>query len=217
MDFFSCIMAIFKIVKESTHDVYLWKVEESVEQLVVGLTFRAPTQIRLAAMKSEVHKKGFLAVRHLLAQAGYTDFDLLYDDNGKPYLKDGKHISISHSFEFACIIISKYNVGIDIEQKREKIQRIASKFVNQEEADFYNTFSVTETVDYLTRVWCVKEVLFKMCNSRSLSFKDNMQVSLNAYNSLSGFGVVNQGDFNLQVASTMLDLGDFILAYSIEL
>jgi phosphopantetheinyl transferase len=35
-------------------------------------------------------------------------------------LKDGKHISITHSYQFSAIIISDQTVGIDIELQREK-------------------------------------------------------------------------------------------------
>jgi hypothetical protein len=45
-------------------------------------------------MKSELHQR-FLSVRKLLQEASYNDFDLSYDELGKPHLKDGKHISIT--------------------------------------------------------------------------------------------------------------------------
>jgi hypothetical protein len=47
--------------------------------------------IRLEGMKSEMHQRGFLS--KLLQTAGYTDFDLYYDELGKPHLKDDKYIS----------------------------------------------------------------------------------------------------------------------------
>ena len=61
---------------------------------------------------------------------GYKDKDLYYDYMGKPHLHDGRHISITHSYEFTGIIIvsSKEKVGIDIEKQRDKIIRIAKKF-----------------------------------------------------------------------------------------
>jgi len=52
-----------------------------------------------------------VSVRHLLAEAGYTDHDLYYTENGKPHLKDGKHISITHSYTFSAIIVSTQAVG----------------------------------------------------------------------------------------------------------
>ena len=54
---------------------------------------------RVMGMKSELHQRGFLSVRHLLRDFGYTDQDLFYDGNGKPHLKDGKYISITQISE----------------------------------------------------------------------------------------------------------------------
>ena len=62
-------------------------------------------------MKSELHQRGFLSVRMLLVEFGYTDEDLVYDSFGKPHLKDGKHISITHSYNFSAVVISSKAVG----------------------------------------------------------------------------------------------------------
>lgn len=210
-------MALLKIIDKLHVQVYVWKVEEEVDYLVDGLVLRQQTQERLSKMKSEVHKKGFLAVRHLLLTAGYTDLDLLYDKNGKPYLTDGNHISISHSFEYACIIISKSVVGIDIEQKRDKIQRIATKFLSSTEKEFNTLLTSDQSIEYLTRVWCVKETLFKMGDSRSLSFKDNMRTHFSAFDSLSGQAEISSQTFNLTTDFHIEDLGSFILAYAVNL
>jgi chromosome segregation ATPase len=40
----------------------------------------------------------------------------------KPHLNDNKYISITHSHEFAAIVISNQTVGIDIELQRENVQ-----------------------------------------------------------------------------------------------
>ena len=83
-------------------------------------------------MKSELHQRGFLSVRMLLVEFGYTDEDLVYDSFGKPHLKDGKYISITHSYTFSAVVISSKAVGVDIEKQREKIIKIAPKFAEKE-------------------------------------------------------------------------------------
>jgi phosphopantetheinyl transferase len=113
----------------------------------------------MEGMKSELHRRGFLSIRHLLAEAGYVDHDLYYDEVGKPHLTDGKHISITHSHEFTGIIISdSKEVGIDIEMQRDKILRIASKFTPLEE---YKTLANTDAlVRKLSIVGGAKESLY---------------------------------------------------------
>jgi phosphopantetheinyl transferase len=125
-------------------------------------------------MKSELHQRAFLSVRKLLQKAGYTDFDLFYDTNGKPYLKDGKHISISHSHEFSAIVLSDENIGIDLEMQREKIIRIAEKFAD-EPFVFAVRENKTDFISKLTVLWGIKESVFKIRNEEGISFKDHIQ------------------------------------------
>jgi phosphopantetheinyl transferase len=125
-------------------------------------------------MKSELHKRGFMSVRHLLAEAGYTDHDLFYNEAGKPHLYDDKHISITHSYIFSAIIVSDKPVGIDIEKQRDKILRIARKFTPLEE---YLTLSTSEArVRKLTIVWGAKESIYKLYAQAGLSFRKHIDV-----------------------------------------
>ena len=149
--------------------ISIWKIDESFEELVNPLNLRAESQKRVSNMKSEIHQRGFLSIRHLLRSVGYNDQDLYYDDWGKPHLKDDSFISISHSFEYSGIIISDRAVGIDIEKKRDKIKRIASKFIDYE-AHYLNS-DENRYVDKLTTIWCIKESLYKLYAQPGLSFK----------------------------------------------
>lgn len=202
-------MPLLKVIDTGNAIVYLWKIEESVDELTTGINLREASSTRLSNMKSEVHKQGFLSIRQLLKVAGYSDSELLYDTNGKPYLTDNKCISISHSFQYATIIISNENVGIDIEMKREKIKRIAAKFCSSKE------LAVVEESDNdilaLTTIWCAKEAMFKMCDSRSLSFKDHMYVDFRQ-----SICEVNANVFNKQFSFESIDLCDFLLVYAFE-
>jgi len=126
-------------------------------------------------MKSEMHRRAFLSIRHLMILAGYEDKDLFYNEFGKPFLVGGTHISISHSHNFTGIIVSKsHEVGIDIEKQREKILRIAHKFTSLQE---YRTIANTEAlIQKLTQVWCVKESLYKIYATPGLSFLNHIVV-----------------------------------------
>ncbi|GAB1307867.1 4'-phosphopantetheinyl transferase superfamily protein [Urechidicola sp. KH5] len=123
-------------------------------------------------MKSELHQRGFVSIRYLLKECGYSDKDLFYTSDGKPHLKDGKHISITHSFEFSGIIISNNPVGIDIEKNRDKITRIASKFIGKE-SDFLDD---NHLVEQLTVIWGAKESLFKIHPDGGLLFKQHLPI-----------------------------------------
>ncbi len=160
-------------VNEKT-TVKIWKIDESYEILANPLTLRPESQARVEGMKSGIHQRGFLSVRHLLREFGYSDKDLFYDENGKPHLKDGKHISITHSFNFSGVIVSDSEVGIDIEKQREKIKIVAPKFIGYEER--YLKDQEVDLVKKLTVIWCAKESLFKLFETPGLSFKKHTLV-----------------------------------------
>ena len=123
-------MPLYKTITVSAATrAHIWEITESEKRLASGIFLTPPCQQRIDGMKSELHRRGFLSIRHLLALEGYQDSDLFYDSLGKPHLRDGTYISITHSFTFTGIIVSKeLPVGIDIEKQREKILKIAHKF-----------------------------------------------------------------------------------------
>ncbi len=169
-------MPLYKsLTVDKNTKVLIWKIEESFDDLNTDIILTDKSQTRLDGMKSDLHQRGFLSVRHLLKEAGYTDADLIYDEFGKPHLKDGKHISITHSFTFSGIIISdNVPVGIDIEKQREKILKIAHKFTPFEE---YKTIAnVDALISKLTIVWGAKESLYKIYGKKKLLFLHHIYI-----------------------------------------
>jgi 4'-phosphopantetheinyl transferase len=168
-------MPLYKtITPNSKTTVKIWKIEESYEDLFQSVSLKPESLRRVLSMKSELHQRGFLSVRKLLEAFGYSDFDLFYDANGKPLLKDGKHISITHSFNFSGVVISDDIVGIDIEKQRSKIAVIAHKFIGYEVA--YLSENDANYIKKLTAIWCVKESLYKLFETPKLSFKKHCLV-----------------------------------------
>ena len=168
-------MPLHKIIhiNENT-TAYFWHITEDVTSLFRAVSLRDTSLFRLEGMKSEEHQKGFLAVRMLLQHLGYTDYDLTYDEAGKPHLSDGKHISISHSHEFSCICISDELMGIDLEKLKEKTLKIAPRFM---EVKHLENLSISEQMEKATVIWGVKEAVFKVRNEVGISFKDHIFVS----------------------------------------
>lgn len=169
-------MPVYKEISQLNNtSIYLWKITEEISDLKENLFLSDSSLTRLTNMKSTSHKKGFLAVRQLLKSIGYLDSDLFYDAFGKPFLKNKKNISISHSHEFATIIISDNPVGIDIELKNEKIIKNISLLFNE---DFILNFkgNKEETTTFTTFCWGIKEAIFKLIPENDISFKDNILI-----------------------------------------
>ncbi|WPY98953.1 4'-phosphopantetheinyl transferase family protein [Christiangramia sp. OXR-203] len=169
-------MPLYKtITVDERTKVFIWKVEESFDWLANGINLTAHCQKRVDGMKSEIHRRGFMSIRHLMAEAGYTDHDLYYDDLGKPHLRDDRYISITHSFNFTAIIISNRDVGIDIEKQREKILKIANKFTPLNE---YHTLANEEAlIRKLTIVWGAKESVYKLIARPGVGFLQHINVT----------------------------------------
>ncbi len=168
-------MPLYKSINVNSQTcVKIWKIEESYDDLMKPLDLESNSLERVLGMKSELHQRGFLSVRHLLREFGYTDQDLYYDNYGKPHLKDGKNISITHSFIFSGVIISDHEVGIDIEKQRDKIAIIAKKFVDYE-FNYLNNKS-NDYIKKLTIIWGIKESLYKLFATPGMLFREHFLV-----------------------------------------
>lgn len=190
--------------------VYIWKITESEAWLRTGLSLRDTSVKRLFTMSSELHRRGFLSIRHLLRVASYTDQNLFYNDLGKPHLDDGRYISITHSYEFTAIIISDNPVGIDIEKQRDKIMRIAPKFIGFEELYIKE---LKAPVKELTVIWGAKESMYKLYGHKGLGFKAHCMVApfyLHHHKTVAR--IVFEND-NLKFDVFFEELDDFMLVY----
>ena len=171
-------MPLFKTIPfNASTQILIWKITESYDELYNEVQLNEKNILRLNGMKSQLHQRAFLSVRKLLQVAGYSDFDLYYDKFGKPHLHDGKHISITHSHDFSAIILSDKTVGIDIELLREKIIRIADKFVNDKELHRLKSSDSKDYIKKLTVKWGAKESVFKIRNEAGISFKNHIWVN----------------------------------------
>ncbi len=183
-------MPLYKTITISGHTkLLIWKIEESFDELFKDTPLTTHCLNRVQGMKDDLHRRGFMSVRHLLKELGYTDFDLYYDEKGKPHLKDGKKISITHSFIFSAIIVSEEEVGIDIEMQRAKILKIASKFTTVE--DYRSLEGEAVLIRKLTMVWGAKESLYKSFAEKGVSFLQHIYVEDFDMDILSTTAIVN--------------------------
>jgi len=209
-------MPLYKtITVNNSTKVYIWKIVESFETLSEKIELTETCQKRVNNMKSNLHKRGFMSVRHLLAEAGYVDADLFYDDLGKPHLKDGNYISITHSFNFSAIIVSNdTHVGIDIEKQRDKIVRIAHKFTPLRE---YKSLANHEAlVRKLTIVWGAKESLYKIYEYEGLSFLNNIYMHDFSLDDSKISGEVRVGGKATSYTITFLEFEGFTCVYALQ-
>ena len=168
-------MPLYKSIDvNSQTNVKIWQISEPLDFLISCVELDDIAQKRLSKMKSSTHKRGFLSVRMLLKVFGYKYCDLYYDHFGKPLLKDGRFISITHSHNYAAVVVSDQKVGIDIEKQSPKISKIASKFIGYESN--YMDNEASNYINKLTLIWCIKESLYKLYSKSGISFKRHFLV-----------------------------------------
>ncbi|MDT0558231.1 4'-phosphopantetheinyl transferase superfamily protein [Ichthyenterobacterium sp. W332] len=207
-------MPLYKTLNPNSQTcVKIWKITESYDDLLKPLDLKPNSLERVLGMKSELHQRGFLSVRHLLRDFGYTDQDLFYDDNGKPHLKDEKYISITHSFTFSGVIISDKPIGIDIEMQRDKIGIIAKKFV-----DYEFNYLKKDSKDYirkLTVIWGIKESLYKLFATPGMLFKEHFLVIPFALKDEKTIAWIDYNDKKYRYNTAFLEFEGFTCAYVI--
>jgi len=206
-------MPLYKSFSKGTQiSIKIWKITETLGELKKGVSLEPRSLKRLLKMKSEVHQKGFLSVRHLLLEFGYKDMDLQYDRNGKPYLEDKSFVSISHSHQFAVIAVSTNFIGVDIEKQKPKIKDIARKFIGYEKKYLHE-----KSVNYenkLTAIWCIKESLYKLFGIPGKSFKEHFFVIPFEISDLSTVSWIQHNQFKFKYFSNFIEFEGFTLAYT---
>lgn len=171
-------MPLHKVISLSPNTkLYLWKITEDLDFLFENVTLKDSSLQRIEGMKSEGHQKGFLAVRMLLQHNEYTDFDLYYDEFGKPHLKPqgcsikDVEVSISHSHDFSALVISGQKVGFDMEILKDKTLKLAPRYMD---VSHLENLSKEDELIKATVVWGIKESVFKIKNEIGISFKDHI-------------------------------------------
>jgi phosphopantetheinyl transferase len=150
----------------------LWKLSETETELKNLLNPSTYSNSRLNLIKSTNQRKQFLGVQNLLKLLKISSDTLFYDNNGKPHLSNNKFISISHSFDYCGVIISDTKVGIDIEKFRPKILNISKKFISESD---WNLIKLN-SVENVTKVWTIKEAVFKAFGCSGIDFKKNILI-----------------------------------------
>ncbi len=149
----------------------IWEISETINDLKTELLLSEDSLKLLDQRKSEIHKKQFLAIRNILKELSIDDQDLVYEESGKPFIRDGQNISFSHSNIYVAVIISKQIVGIDIETVSDRIFKIKNKFLETE-----LKYPIEFNQETLLVYWNIKESIFKSLRNSQIDFKQNIIV-----------------------------------------
>ena len=111
----------------------------------------------------------------LINHALGDDVTLTHQPSGAPCL-EGCHmsISISHSTHYAAIALSPTNqIGIDIEELRPQLRRVAPRVLSEHEIEAYSNSD-----SLLLQAWTLKEALYKAALTPGLDFRRDINLPL---------------------------------------
>lgn len=154
--------------------VFSWKVTEQYCELV-GLCHDKNIDTaefdRFGSQTRQVER----AVELLLLTDIFGDGVVLrHNSEGAPSVDNGAHISISHTRGLVCVAVDMDKpIGIDVEYKSDRVVRVRSKFLDDDESRRIGA----DDVDMNLAVWTAKEAMYKLLSKPGVSLQDNLHVA----------------------------------------
>ncbi|MCX6274949.1 MAG: 4'-phosphopantetheinyl transferase superfamily protein [Bacteroidetes bacterium] len=208
-------MPLFFYEEQLDFHLAIWKMDEDVDELMRLASLSEGDIEKVNSFTHTARKKEWICIRMLLKKLN-RGYSIGYHESGKPFLENAdEHISISHTKEYAGLIISdSFPVGIDLERIHSRIEKIAHKFVSEEEAKF---ITGKNNLEKLFVIWGVKEVLFKMHSIGELIFKEHLIVSPFEFNvSGSLTASIMKGDFQKKYGLNYKLVEDLLITWCVD-
>jgi len=153
----------------------LWELNDTLDELLAKFHFTAPEKELFNKMIIEKRKKEFLSVRLLTEQLLHSKPEIVYNPEGRPALKNSSlNISISHSNELVAVYLSQKNIGIDVENLGRKIEKVATRFLSENEIKFAEKQEDLRAV--MIFFWSAKEAVFKCAGKTGVLFNNQIRI-----------------------------------------
>ena len=168
-------MPIYRTYKQGDLTVGVWEVEESVEQLRSLFQDFWCYEEGFSRFSAESRKREWLAVRVLLKELCGEEKVIAYHSSGKPYLADGSMgVSFSHTRGYVAVVLHpSAEVGIDIEQYGTRVQKVASRFIRDDE---WVSIESGDEIYGLLLHWSAKETMFKLMEEEAVDFANHLRI-----------------------------------------
>jgi len=150
----------------------LWKIEEDEETLSYHAMESCPDDL-ISRQKRLEYLAGRALMKSMVETIGMSYTGMRKDTAGKPFLKNSTHqVSLSHSFPYAAAQIHRdISVGIDVEQPKDKLLRIASRVLSKSEQQNAGHDPTKHCI-----YWCAKEAMYKIYGKRGLHFNSQLLI-----------------------------------------
>ena len=156
-------MPLLKTWTEENGRWGIWQVTETQEELCACLSDDVVRQ-ELERLKAPSRKMEYLAVRVLLKTMLGKEVRIGHELSGKPFLTEGEyHVSISHTKGYVAVgLHESAQPGIDIEAYGERVRKVESRFVREDEMPERIQMESREELYQLLLHWSAKEAMYKV-------------------------------------------------------
>ena len=153
--------------------ICVWKMTSSYEDLIRNPLLNSVELISAKELKNEKRIKEFLSSRIALKKIFNKELELKHHKSGKPFIKEAKHLSISHSYNFLALAFGDENIGIDIEKPQNRLVKIMPKILSEIE---FMQFKNEPSIDLACKLWGAKEAILKYVGDKNLNYKESIKV-----------------------------------------
>ena len=166
-------MPLEKLVVELGRTWALWRIEEEEDTLAEIVPFEKISDTITSPQKRLEWIAGRVLVKEVMEAMDLNYQGIVKDEFGKPFPEGYDYqLSLSHSFPFVAVLLDKYeSVGIDLEQPKEKLLRIAPRIHSEDELKDAGSDVIKHCI-----YWCAKESLIKIYGKKDLIFSENMKI-----------------------------------------
>jgi 4'-phosphopantetheinyl transferase len=154
----------------------IWEISESSRELEELIKPDLHEQELLSTFRNETRRQHWLSyrilIRQMLKEKGGS---VQYHDSGKPYIVNPEgHISVTHSGPYSAVIYSEESaVGIDIERIHPRIEKVAHKFLSDNELE---NIKSEKRIQHMVTLWAAKEALYKLRGLLEVDFREHMYI-----------------------------------------
>ena len=159
-------MPIIKIKKTKDYVYGLWKIEETINELLSKLNPNKFEKKQLEKISHLQRKKQSISAKLILNELLQKKITILYEKQ-IPYCEEHSNISISHSEKYSVVLISTKKIGIDLQKEERKIENIKTKFLHKTE-------NIKYSLKELHYIWTAKEAIYKALKGKKCSLKENI-------------------------------------------
>lgn len=169
-------MPLEKLEYHSTERAWgLWHIREAEAELADQIKeFESIPSYIVHEQKRLEFCVGRLLAKTLLEKLSVKFEGIVKDEFGKPFFRNNNYqLSLSHSYPYVGALIDQSkSVGIDVEQIKSKLLKIAPRVLHPTELEDAGSNEIKHCI-----YWCAKEAMIKIYGKKDLVFAEHLLIN----------------------------------------